>query len=229
MSSRLAPRAKTSLGLARSLGLLSFGGLVALAACEPGPALLDDGGVASGSPFAVAVVRFEPGEGAGHGADKLPHVVLGPPSGGKDDASAGNVEGVLSLGHQGEIVLELGVDAIDGEGPDLLVFENPFLYAGGVWAEPGEVAVSLDGERWETFPCAPSEPAPNGCAGYSVVYPAENPTDPVEVGGDAFDLGDLGVERARYVRIRDRGPRAQGDFGTAGFDLDAVAVVNAAP
>jgi hypothetical protein len=201
--------------------------LVALMACAPAPELLDDGGASLATPFAVAIDRFDPGAGAGHGADKLPCVVLGPPSGGKE-ATAGNVDGVLSLGHQGEIVLELGVDVVDGEGPDLIVFENPFLYPGGVWAEPGEVAVSLDGERFDAFPCAPSEPAPNGCAGYGLVYAGSDPTNPEEAGGDAFDLADIRVERARYVRIRDRGPRVTGDFGTAGFDLDAVAVVNAA-
>ncbi len=49
-------------------------------------------------------------------------------------------------------------------------------------------------------------------------------TDPAVAGGDAFDLADLGVTQARYVRITDR-VDLTGTNGT--FDLDAVAIVNA--
>jgi len=42
-------------------------------------------------------------------------------------------------------------------------------------------------------------------------------------GGDAFDLADVGLAEARYVRITDRGDLG----GLAGvFDLDAVGIVN---
>jgi hypothetical protein len=47
----------------------------------------------------------------------------------------------------------------------------------------------------------------------------------VAAGGDAFDLADIGLQRARFVRIRDSGENPY--EGTAGgFDLDALAVVN---
>ncbi|OGQ21731.1 MAG: hypothetical protein A2138_24815 [Deltaproteobacteria bacterium RBG_16_71_12] len=185
---------------------------------------------APAEPFAARVVSFQAGEGAGFGQDALPEVVLGPPQGG--GASQGSTD-VVSLGQGGVIVLELGADAEDGPGPDLLVFENPFMVAttGDLFAEPGEVAVSEDAATFVAFPCAAAAPAPNGCAGYGVVLAgADNGVDPTEVtaaGGDAFDLADVGLARARFVRITDRAAEAgNGAIApTAGFDLDAVAVV----
>jgi hypothetical protein len=66
---------------------------------------------------------------------------------------------------------------------------------------------------------------------YSNTENGIDPTDPAVAGGDAFDLADLGVASARYVRLDDRteeftgsGSPCNGD--KAGFDLDAIAVVN---
>lgn len=200
---------------ARFLRVALGGALVvmpALAGCDEGP-------------FAVEVVSFEPGAGAGFGQEAMPDIVLGPPAG------AGRTQGsmdVVSLGAGGRIVLRLGRTIVDGEGPDLLVFENPFeTPTGVVFAEPGEIAVSDDGERFTIFPCQPDAPAPNGCAGYRFVVADANDevaaTDPDLAGGDAFDLGAVGVSQARYVRISDRGTSTAAPF--AGFDLDAVACV----
>ena len=52
------------------------------------------------------------------------------------------------------------------------------------------------------------------------------PLPPPGSGGDSFDLADVGLDRARFVRIIS-GPGAlpAGD-GQAGFDLDAVVAVN---
>jgi hypothetical protein len=52
-----------------------------------------------------------------------------------------------------------------------------------------------------------------------------DPTDPAAAGGDAFDLADIGVAHARFVRITDSGANTY-DGETGGFDLDAIAVVN---
>jgi hypothetical protein len=124
------------------------------------------------------------------------------------------------------------------------------------FAEPGRVSVSQDGIEWFAFPCplellaAPYWP---GCAG---VYPAlsdgtldtPDATIPTSVpiedlvgvsvfsieappgsGGDSFDLADVGLGWARYVRVE------SADFdvsvvgsGNSGFDLDAVVAVNSA-
>jgi hypothetical protein len=127
------------------------------------------------------------------------------------------------------------------------------------FSEPGRVSVSQDGTSWFTFSAcqlvigdAPYHP---GCAG---VYPVLSNQDPAfphasvptttptiedlvgqnvltlpvpeGAGGDSFDLADVGLGWARYVRIEGAGfvdgPAAS---PTAGFDLDAVAAVRSAP
>lgn len=125
------------------------------------------------------------------------------------------------------MVLELGQTAVDGPGVDLLVFENAFEYGSGqVFAEPATVAVSADGETWFSFPCVAAQTPWGQCAGTHPVYANvdENdvdPTDPAVAGGDGYDLADVGLSEARYVRITDRG-----DLTSSVFDLDAVAVVH---
>ncbi|MBW2734871.1 MAG: hypothetical protein JRH20_21005, partial [Deltaproteobacteria bacterium] len=53
------------------------------------------------------------------------------------------------------------------------------------------------------------------------------PADDADLaGGDPFDLADISLHEARYLRIRDSGlPSLAGD-GTAGFDLDAVVLIH---
>ena len=210
-----------------------------LAAC-PGAEAADPGDSVNGStsaadlPYAAEVISFTPGSSAGHGQDELPDVVLGPPDGRGEQM--GSLD-VLSLGVGGEVVLGFGERVIeDGPGVDLVVFENAF-WAGGdpeaVFADLGEVAVSADGETWHTFVCddaGVSEGAPRfpGCAGWSptLAYEAAEivPLDPELTGGDAFDLADVDVDEAHFVRIRDLSD--EGDGENAGFDLDADGLVN---
>ena len=172
------------------------------------------------NPFAVEVLSYVPGEGAGFGQDSFPSIVLGPPMGGGDNS--GSLD-VLSLGQSGEITLRFDLTIVDGEGPDLTVFENPFIG----WAELGVVSVSEDGENWVSWPCEPENEVdgyPN-CAGFAPVYSHPDncidATDPAVSGGDHFDLADIGVQRASFVRIQDSGTNTDG-----GFDLDSVAIVN---
>lgn len=203
---------------------------LALGACKDAPAPDSADSPADTAPpgpdaFADAVARFAPGEGAGYGQDAFPDVVLGPPTGGE----GGNASlDVLSLGREGVIELEFtDIGLVDGEGPDLLVFENPFT---GFY-EPGQVGVSEDGLTWLDWPCAAEDAAGAfpGCAGVGLVYSnptnGVDPTDPAVAGGDAFDLADLGLARARFVRITDAGVSSY-DGISGGFDLDAVAVVH---
>lgn len=186
-------------------------------------------------PYAETVVRFTPGDNAGFGQDDLPDVVLGPPMG--RGPQAGSLD-VLSLGVGGEIVLDFGGRAvIDGPGPDLVVFENPFWVGNDpstVFAELGEVSVSEDGMTWTRFACDTAGAGMGrfpGCAGWTptLMYDpaALIPLDAALSGGDAFDLAELGVDRARFVRIRDLS--ASGAGQTGGFDLDAVGAVHLEP
>lgn len=195
----------------------------------------DAGRDTTGLPYAVEVVEFAPGPNAGYGEGSLPGVVLGPPQG--KGTGAGSLD-VLSLGLGGHIVLGVGnVELIDGPGPDFVVFENAFWASDvpqDVFAELGEVAVSTDAVSWHTFACDPTRLGRHqwpGCAGWSpaLVYDpfAVVPLDPALCGGDAFDLEDLGLESARYVRIRDLA--TDGAAPSAGFDLDAVGLVHTRP
>ncbi len=187
------------------------------------------------SHFATKVVSFTPGACSGYNAAKMPGIVLGAPDG--SGATAGSLD-VVSLGFEGEIVLSFEPNAIvDGEGPDFVVFENAFQISGDSTktnAEPGEVSVSEDGITFTSFPCA-TVPPYEGCAGVSPVLSSKtngvSPLDPTVSGGDAFDLKTIGVAHARFVRIRDIGATecpsdpAQ-KLATAGFDLDAVAIIH---
>jgi hypothetical protein len=176
----------------------------------------------------VVVVDFTAGMGAGFGQDLLPGVVLGPPQGGGESHQGLDV---LSLGKGGTITLEMGLGIANGPGADFIVFENAFLAEGSeqIFSEPAEVSVSEDGVEFVPFVCAAENEAPNGCAGNAPVYANPkndlDPTNPEEAGGDAFDLDAIGMERARFIRLRDRS-LGQPIAPSAGFDLDAVAVVH---
>jgi hypothetical protein len=200
----------------RSFVLVLLGGC---AAAEP-----------TSDPFVDEVVSFSPASETSFGHDRLPDIVLGPPGGLYD---------VASLGCGGEIVVgfdEPGI--IDGPGVDLIVFENAFAVD---FPEPGEVAVSDDGERWFEFPCTPE--TLDGCAGVTptLAYPDTglDPRDPEQAGGDGFDLATLAEAPAQvlFVRVRDRsseywatlgqGPWCDpGQQGAGGFDLDAIVAVH---
>ncbi len=194
----------------------------------PDPPQGSDGQPCQG--FAQAIYSVTYGPGAGFGQSLLPDIVLGPPRG--SGAGSGSLH-VLSLGSGGEIILDLGnCPAVDDPGEDFIVFENAF-YIGGdpqaPYAELGTVGVSEDGINFTDFPCSSAGYPYTGCAGWHAVFSHPDneidPFDPAVAGGDAFDLADIGVTKAQYIRIVDD---AQGSTAgtTAGFDLDAIAVVN---
>jgi len=180
--------------------------------------------------FAQAVNSVDYGAGAGFGQSLMDDIVLGPPRG--NGSGSGGLH-VLSLGDGGEIILDLGnCPVVDGAGIDLIVFENAFYIAGdenAPYAELAVVAVSEDGIAFTEFSCSGASYPYTGCAGWHPVYSHPDngidPFDPDAAGGDAFDLADIGVAKARYIRITDDGD--DGAVGTTtGFDLDAVAVIN---
>ena len=117
---------------------------------------------------------------------------------------------------------------VDGPGPDFVIFENAFLAGGAegeTFVEPGSVAVSLDGEEWIEFPCDANKLEATLCAGLAPVFAnvvsgQGDAFNADESGGDLFDLSDLGLSEARYVRVTD----VAGD--DAVFDLDAAAILH---
>ena len=189
--------------------------------CKPGAAPSDA--------FIDCVESFTPRD-ATFGQDRFPEVVYGPPLPGAPNT--GSLD-VLSLGCGGEITLYFDEPAlVDGPGPDFVVFENPIPLGDATFAEPARVLVSADGREWHAFPCDPVGDATlRGCAGVGLVHPDVDPRDPDLAGGDAFDLAELGLDAARYVRLIDVsvehfGGRMWCSGGGGGFDLDAIALVH---
>ena len=202
-----------------------------------GSAALLEGGEAglAADRFVTGVVSVTYGPCSGFGRSEMPGIVEGAPKGG--GALMGSLD-VVSLGVGGEIVVSFAPNAIvDGPGVDFIVFENPFDIGGNSrdpYAEPGEVSVSDDGTTWLTYPCTATSYPYGQCAGWHPVYSAPgngiSPVDPATAGGDPYDLADVGLAHARYVRIRDRSGEVCPDAGgpnSDGFDLDAVSIVNA--
>jgi hypothetical protein len=186
---------------------------------------------AAGDPWLDRVRSFEPGPTAGFGAAELPRIVLGPPEGLGD--RQGSVD-VVSLGSGGRIVVSFDDNAVvDGEGDDLVIFENPFYGGSLLFRELAFVEVSADGREWKEFPW--SADTLEGLAGSGPVFAnSQNGLDPLDPasGGDRFDLADVGLDFVRLVRITDAGSIVP-DPGNAsfpgtkgGFDLDAAGAIH---
>lgn len=198
------------------------------AASHPNPLPPNEEGPCQG--FIEAIVAFEAGAGDGFGQSRLPDVVLGPPRGGSE--IWGGLD-VLTLGAGGHVIVDtFPCKIVDEAGVDFIVFENAFYIGGNPehpFAELARVSISEDGENFVDFPCEPEAHPYNGCAGWHpVLTHPNNGVSPFAVeaaGGDPFDLGEIGVAQARYIRIDDLD--SSGGFPpSVGFDLDAIAVVN---
>ncbi len=168
----------------------------------------------------------------------------------------GDTAAPFSLGDGGWITVRLEVPAVDGPGPDLVVFENGFAW-NGVYMELGFVEVSSDGVTFSRLPALCRRTTQPGA------WDTSSPTDFYNlagnfVGGTGFDLADLlhafdpavlsgavDINAITHVRIVDvvgdvTGPGGSTDhlgrpvadpFPTAsascGMDLTAVGVLNA--
>ncbi|MEM8953573.1 MAG: hypothetical protein AAGD22_05420 [Verrucomicrobiota bacterium] len=149
---------------------------------------------------------------------------------------------VVSLGQGGQITLTFSQPIVDGPGPDFAVFENAF---NDNFLELAFVEVSADGVVFVRFPAT-------SLTANLVPSFDQNGVDTTNISGFAgkyrlafgtpFDLADLGLSSATHVRIVD----IVGDGSTfdssgnpiydpyptgssAGFDLDAVAVLGTTP
>ncbi len=185
------------------------------------------------TPGADKVVSFTPGKSAGFGQNYFPDNVFGmpdPSSGISAYNSSTRPQEILSLGHGGEIVLEF-VDnyIVDETGADFTVFENAFYFLNTTMSfiEAAIVSVSADGENWYTFPWDTS--TWKGLAGVTPTLDNQHPTDPTVSGGDQFDLADVGLQYARFVKLTDLGDIKKEGIFNGDFDLDAVVAVNSRP
>jgi len=211
-----------------------------------------------GDPFADAVHALALGVQGGFGGSAAvlgPPRGDGAFSGSLDVLSLG-VGGAIELAFEDHVVFDgPGPDFIVFENP---ILELVGLETGAPFSEPARVSVSADGVSWTAFPCElelAAAPLFPGCAGiYPVFASADDPATPhasvptlapVEAligrsllefeppggaGGDLFDLADVGLAYARFVRI-EAAPFALPPVGAdnAGFDLDAVAAIHAVP
>jgi hypothetical protein len=179
--------------------------------------------------YATCVASFAPATDASFGHDQMPHIVLGPPM---PPAGASGSTDVASLGCGGTITLGFRTPVVDGPGDDLVVFENAFATGDSVFAEPARVMLSRDGERWFAIPCLAAMDATQGCAGATPTEPAATHAEDASTwGGDGFDLAEVGLDEASWIRLVDQTVEFWGDDTwcgptAGGFDLDAVAKVS---
>jgi hypothetical protein len=154
----------------------------------------------------------------------------------------------------GSITLTFDTAITNGSGYDFAVFENGFTSGGALFAELAYVLVSTDGDYWSIFP---SVSLTEGLAGaYGTIDPTDVYNlagKHAKYTGTGFDLDDLiddalvlaglvDINEINYVKIVDI--PGSGDYydsegnsiydawvtwGSGGFDLDAVGVINAVP
>lgn len=210
----------------------------------------------AGQTGSTAVARDDPAivgwarglvEPVGYGSDvneewKTPEKALGPAAGGSAD--------IVSLGNGGTIVLTFDPAISDGEGFDLAVFENG---VDDTFLELAFVEVSSDGITFVRFPGVYLGDQPVEAFGAMDTTRIGQLAGKYRNGqGTPFDLmslagtvevlnGTLDPKNVGYVKIVDimgdgntldcRGHPVYDPHptaGSAGFDLDAVAVLNAA-
>lgn len=211
----------------------------------PGPA---------GTPSSRAIAMDDPrivAWATGH-VDRVAGTDLGPtwsdPTRAQGPAE-GTAEGVLSLGRGGRITLTFDVVLADGDGPDLVVFENgftdTFLELARVEVGSGSVFVAFDSAARTPDPVdAYGAVDPTTVHGLAGVYRRGQGT-PFDLAllrqAEAVRSGQVDLDHITQVRIVDVvGDGADLDsFGrpihdpyptvdSAGFDLDAVGVLNVA-
>jgi len=162
---------------------------------------------------------------------------------------------LVSLGDGGSITLTFAAPITNGAGADFAVFENGFLFNGGVYAELGFVEVSSNGTDFFRFDAVSLTPTATQVGPFDALDPTNvsNLAGKHVAGlGTPFDLAELAgrspllnVAAVTHVRVIDvvgsidprfgrrdslgnliNDPYATA-FGSGGFDLDAVGVLNA--
>ncbi|MEM9444373.1 MAG: putative Ig domain-containing protein [Verrucomicrobiota bacterium] len=212
-------------------------------------------------PYADDIDSFSPLHHSPYGSAEM---TLGPPM--LPQYGFGSTD-VVSLGaaindgsrdrYGGSIVLKFLDNFIfNGPGPDFKIFENVFNIYGtenSRFMEPAVVWVSKDGRTWRQMPFD-FLPHPDGDESetvdtsnpfiYARGFAGVNPTFQGDAGGDEFDLAQVGLSWARYIRIQSTGDLwiqdKDGDFvrhttetgsvnpnfNKSGFDLDAVKAIH---
>ncbi|MBR9918147.1 T9SS type A sorting domain-containing protein [bacterium] len=164
------------------------------------------------------------------------------------DLATGAADGtVVSLGDSGYATYILQEDLIDQPGFDFAVFENGFEAGNGYFLELAFVEVSKDGQSFTRFPTLTAADTNTQLSLTSTSQPeyyhnfAGKYQSPY---GALFDIGELGLDTVRYIRIvdvigsttdsigsRDSEGKIINDpwpspFNNCGFDLDALAIID---
>jgi hypothetical protein len=142
-----------------------------------------------------------------------------------DDEMRAHLATVLSLGHGGDILLNVAESGFlrDEPGADFSIFQTTFRVAGSkyYWQKFAYVGVSDSAapETFRWFECDPLKGTLVGCAG----------AVPTTDGGDRFDLAALGAKDARYIWLKDFGKNKNrpSKWPTEGISLDAVRLTHA--
>ncbi len=178
------------------------------------------------------VISFKPGKGQniGQSSEYFPKNVFGlPDASARYELAAVSPDQICSLGFGGEIILGFKSKILrDLPGKDFSVFENAFFAEDfhKIFIEPAIVSVSKDGITFVDFPYDPLTFV--GCAGLIPTNGDKNPTNPLESGGDGFDLADIAMDSVRYIKITDIASLLLNrkhplfDAVATGFDLDAI-------
>ena len=129
-------------------------------------------------------------------------------------------------------------NVVDGAGWDFVVFENAFIkhvdgkiYGTQRWMEPAQVSVSADGFNWTAFPATENsayakDDVRHWEGFWAGIAPVLSSTSSAIraldwcAGGDKFDLADIGVAKARYIKIEGILPAPNST------DIDAIAFKN---
>jgi len=175
------------------------------------------------------------GQNSGQSSEYFPQNIFGvPDTSAREDFQSSDPNQICSLGLGGQIVVGfMGMDIVDGPGPDFTIFENAFFnpVTSRIFVEPAQISVSDDGITWIAFPF--DTVTLKGCAGVTPTYGNKDPFNPEVSGGDKFDLADLGLSKVRYIKIEDtcrlllNNPKLPYyDPIITGFDLDAVVGLN---
>jgi len=187
-------------------GEMRAGGL--LSAClDPAPLASSSTPNVGAAAFAQSIVDWWlPQCSLDHNRYNDPQEVVGAPDavflGTKD-----SYRGIMSMGQGGYVVVDMGVTVVDGNGPDIRVYQTTANEPVTVYASdnPGG-PFTLIGLR---VTCGTRSPGR-----------VSNHCD--------FDLRDGGLAQARYLKIEDGEiyPCLSGDTLTEGTDIDAVEVLN---
>lgn len=182
----------------------------------------------------VISYKFGTSQTLGQNPPYFPFNVLGlPDTTAKPNIPSSDPSQICSIGIDGEIILGfIKNPIIDGYGFDFIVFENVMeMYDGKLFVEPAKISVSKDNINYLDFPF--DTLTLKGCAGITPTIGNKILSDPLNSGGDKFDLAIVGIDTVKFIKIKDISnlvlKNKQHPFYhplISGFDLDAVVAIN---